>query len=126
MMTPDPKDDSELEPSVREHGVWGTQSEAVGGFGESYSGQVAHGEEGSLPSTADDAALEEALRKSLAHAHIDAADLRVVVENAHATLYGSVRHSFEQSQLEARARAVPGLREVTSRLSVLAPDPTKL
>lgn len=122
-MAVDKKDKSDLEPSVREHGVWSTGSEAVGGFGEDYSQQVAHGAEPELPPTAEDAALAEALRKSLAHAHVDAADLRVVVENAHATLYGSVRHAFEPAQLEARARAVPGIRDVTIRLSVLSEDP---
>jgi osmotically-inducible protein OsmY len=122
-MSKDPKADSELEPSVAEHGVWGTDSEAVGGFGESYSGQVAHGGPSEPAMTPEDSALTDALRKSLGHAHVDAADLRVVVEQGHATLYGSVRHSYEQSELETRARSVPGIREVTSHLTVLNEDP---
>ena len=38
-----------LSPSTREHGVWGTKSDAVGGFGESYQAQVASGAEPNPP-----------------------------------------------------------------------------
>jgi len=110
-----------VEPSTGEHGVWGYTNGAVGGFGESYDAQVAHGEESDEPSPhgAEDEALEHAVRKSLAQAHVDAADLRVEVREARVTLYGTVRQDSERAQLEARARAVPGVISVTSRLGVL-------
>jgi osmotically-inducible protein OsmY len=111
-----------LEPSVGEHGVWGTKSEAVGGFGESYEAQVAHGSEphhDSAEEAPEDAALGREVRKTLARAHVDAADLRVAVRGDHVTLLGSVRQALEKAQIEARARAVPGVRQVTNRLSVL-------
>jgi hypothetical protein len=108
-----------LEPTTREHGEWGYTDQAVSGFGEDYDAQVAHGSESELPSASpEDDALAGAVRKNLAHAHIDAADLRIQVSAARVTLYGSVRHDFEKSQLEARARAVPGVVSVVSRLSV--------
>jgi osmotically-inducible protein OsmY len=112
-----------LEPSTREHGVWGTKSDAVGGFGESYDAQVAHGSEPNLPDMAEeapeDAPLGREVRKTLARAHIDAADLRVSVRGNHVTLLGSVREPLEKAQIEARARAIPGVAEVTNRLTVL-------
>ena len=113
-----------LEPSVREHGVWGTQSVAVGGFGESYAAQVAHGFEPDLPVDAEeapeDAPLGREVRKTLARAHIDAAELRVAVRGHHVTLLGCVREPLEKAQIEARARAIPGVREVTNQLTVLS------
>jgi len=116
--------DPALTPSTREHGVWGTKSDAVGGFGESYAAQVARG---SAPNLADDAeeAPEDAplgreVRKTLARAHVDAADLRVAVRGHQVTLLGSVRNSLEKAQIEARARAIPGVAEVANRLSVLS------
>ena len=112
-----------LEPSTREHGVWGTKSAAVGGFGESYQAQVARGAEPSLPDDAEEAAedapLGREVRKTLGRAHIDAADLRVAVRAGHVTLLGSVREALERAQIEARARAIPGVSGVTNRLSVL-------
>jgi len=112
-----------LEPSTREHGVWGTKSEAVGGFGENYDAQVAHGSEPELPEDAEeapeDAPLGREVRKTLARAHIDAADLRVAVRGNHVTLLGSVREPLEKAQIEARARAIPGVAEVTNHLTVL-------
>jgi osmotically-inducible protein OsmY len=111
-----------LEPSTREHGVWGTKSDAVGGFGESYQAQVARGAEPSLPDDAEeapeDAPLGREVRKTLGRAHIDAADLRVAVRAGHVTLLGSVRDPLEKAQIEARARAVPGVAGVTNRLTV--------
>jgi osmotically-inducible protein OsmY len=113
-----------LQPSTREHGVWGTKSDPVGGFGESYEAQVAHGAEPDLPVEAEeapeDAPLGREVRKTLARAHIDAADLRVAVRGNHVTLLGSVREPLEKAQIEARARAIPGVAEVTNRLSVLS------
>ena len=114
-----------LEPSTREHGVWGTKSDAVGGFGESYDAQVAHGSQPGLTNEAEEEAPEDAplgreVRKTLARAHIDAADLRVAVRGNHVTLLGSVREPLEKAQIEARARAIPGVAEVTNRLSVLS------
>jgi len=109
-----------IEPSTGEHGVWGYTKGAVGGFGENYDAQAAHGEtsdEGG-PKTADDIALEDAVRKSLAHAHIDAADLRVEVNGGEGRLYGTVRQQLEKSELEARARAVPGVVAVKSWVSL--------
>src|SRR6478735_8779893 len=50
-----PIHEGDLVPSTREHGVWGTKSDAVGGFGESYSAQVAHGSEPNLPNDAEEA-----------------------------------------------------------------------
>ena len=90
-----------LEPSTREHGVWGTKSEAVGGFGASYEAQVARGAEPSLPDEAEeapeDAPLGREVRKTLGRAHIDAADLRVAVRAGHVTLLGSVREPLEKA-----------------------------
>ncbi|HKO49569.1 MAG TPA: BON domain-containing protein [Polyangiaceae bacterium] len=117
------RDSVPLESSVREHGVWGTKSDAVGGFGESYDAQVAHGTEPRLDDRAEeapeDAALGREVRKTLARAHIDAADLRVAVRGDHVTLLGSVREALEKAQIEARARAIPGVAQVINRLSVL-------
>ena len=120
-------EDAPIEPSTREHGVWGTKSEALGGFGESYDAQVAHGTEPNLRDDAEeapeDAQLGREVRKTLARAHIDAADLRVAVRGDHVTLLGSVRESLEKAQIEARARAIPGVAQVTNRLRVLSePD----
>src|SRR6478735_11859651 len=120
-------EDAPIEPSTREHGVWGTKSEAVGGFGESYDAQVAHGTEPNLRDDAEeapeDAQLGREVRKTLARAHIDAADLRVAVRGDHVTLLGSVRESLEKAQIEARARAIPGVAQVTNHLRVLSePD----
>jgi len=116
--------DGELVPSTREHGVWGTKSDAVGGFGESYAAQVADGSEPNLPHEAEeapeDAPLGREVRKTLGRAHVDAADLRVAVRGGHVTLLGSVRNSLERAQIEARARAVPGVADVTNHLSVLS------
>jgi len=115
--------DEPLEPSTHEHGVWGTKSEAVGGFGENYDAQVASGSEPNLPEEAEeapeDAPLGREVRKTLARAHVDAADLRVAVRGDHVTLLGSVREPLEKAQIEARARAIPGVGTVTNRLSVL-------
>lgn len=115
---------TELMPSTREHGVWGTKSDAVGGFGEGYSAQVAHGSEPNLAEYAEeapeDAPLGREVRKTLARAHVDAADLRVAVRGGHVTLLGSVRNPLERAQIEARARAVPGVSDVTNRLDVLS------
>jgi len=112
------------EPSTREHGVWGTKSDAVGGFGESYEAQVARGDEPGLHDDAEeapeDAPLGREVRKTLARAHIDAADLRVAVRGNHVTLLGSVREPLEKAQIEARARAIPGVADVTNQLSVLS------
>jgi osmotically-inducible protein OsmY len=132
-MTTGPKTElsgAPLEPSTREHGVWGTKSEAVGGFGESYEAQVARGSEPNLSDdleeAPEDAPLGREVRKTLARAHIDAADLRVAVRGNHVTLLGSVRESLEKAQIEARARAIPGVAEVTNRLSVLSEgDPSR-
>ncbi len=123
MSTEKPRPDAPLEPATREHGVFGYDQNPVGGFGEDYSHQVAHGSEpdaaADLPPNAADQQLEKAVRVALAQAHIDAADLRVEVENAQVTLYGTVRRPSEKSDLEARARAVPGVVAVTSRLTEL-------
>ena len=116
---PQPSASSELEPSVREHGVWGTKSDPVGSFGESYDAQVAHGAEPGLPSAPEDLALAQAVRKALAHAHIDAADVRVTVQNAQVTLSGSVHSAAQRSELDARARSVPGVSQVACQLAVL-------
>ncbi len=113
-----------LEPSTREHGVWGTKTDAVGGFGESYDAQIAHGSEPGLPDEAEeapeDATLGREVRKTLARAHVDAADLRVAVRGDNVTLIGSVREPLEKAQIEARARAIPGVADVTNRLTVLS------
>lgn len=115
--------DGGLTPSTHEHGVWGTKSDAVGGFGESYAAQVARGSEPNLAEHAEeapeDAPLGREVRKTLARAHVDAADLRVAVRAGHVMLLGSVRNPLEKAQIEARARAIPGVSEVTNRLSVL-------
>jgi len=112
-----PKSTPQVEPSTGEHGVWGYEERAVGGFGESYDSQVARGEQSDEPSADPaDEALEQAVRKKLAHAHIDAADLRVVVRSRAVLLLGSVHDQAEKEQLEARARAVPGVASVQSRL----------
>ncbi|MEO6600882.1 MAG: BON domain-containing protein [Polyangiaceae bacterium] len=114
-----------IEPAAGEHGVWGYTEGAVGGFGDSYDAQVAHGEQNNEPIalTAEDAALAHAVRKSLAEAHIDPADLRAEVSAGRVTLYGSVHREFEKAGLEARVRAVPGVVSVESRLGVSEPAP---
>jgi hypothetical protein len=123
-------------PSVHEHGVDGYTESAVGGFGEGYDSQVAHGGASDSPgapsrseSLAHDAptenshnALEQAVLKVLARAHIDAAVLRVHAVGSEVRLSGTVRHLFEQAELEARARTVPGVSSVVSELTVLRAD----
>jgi len=125
-----------VEPGAREHGLDGYTDEAVGGFGAGYAGQVAHGGASDSPGALSDSeldahagasggapgALEQAVRKTLARAHIDAADLRVEVVGAEVRLRGTVRHLSEKTELEARARAVPGVGSVVSELSVLRGD----
>ncbi|HEY0465683.1 MAG TPA: BON domain-containing protein [Polyangiaceae bacterium] len=114
--------DAPLQPSTREHGVWGTKSEAVGGFGESYAAQAANGAEPELQDETaeapEDAPLGREVRKTLARAHVDAADLRVAVHGDHVTLLGTVRGHLEKAQIEARARAIPGVARVTNQLVV--------
>jgi BON domain len=117
-------------PAVREHGVWSTSSDAVGGFGESYDAQVAHGSESELPVPAlggapGDAQLAHEVQKTLARAHVDAADLRVVVHGDQVSLFGTVREMLEKLQIEARARAVPGVISVTSHLKVQSDGPER-
>lgn len=125
--------DSSPEPSAHEHGVDGYTDGVVGGFGEGYAAQVAHGGEGESPGTpsrsesdaneprveVSPSALEQAVRKNLARAHIDAADLRVEAVGSEVRLRGTVRHLFERAELEARARAVPGVSSIVSELTVL-------
>lgn len=131
MANPTHNDDvaESLEPSTKEHGVWGTKSDAVGGFGENYRAQVAPGNEPALTENEaaiaddaeeapEDAPLGREVRKTLARAHIDAADLRVAVRAGHVTLLGTVREPLEKAQIEARARAIPGVAGVTNRLTV--------
>jgi BON domain len=117
-------------PAVGEHGVWSTSSDPVGGFGENYDAQVAHGAESELPVPApggapDDAQLAHEVQKTLARAHVDAADLRVVVHGDQVSLYGTVREMLEKLQIEARARAVPGVISVTSHLKVQRDGPQR-
>jgi len=113
-------------PAVGEHGVSGTTSDAVGGFGESYDAQVAHGS-GAVPRQAEaesalaDQRLERALRKTLGRAHADAKDLRIEVQEGRVTLRGSVRLPLEKLQIEARVRALPGVLLVTNDLQVTDP-----
>jgi osmotically-inducible protein OsmY len=118
------------DPSVREHGVDGYTDAAVGGFGENYGSQVAHGAESqALGSPSDSeldanpetgqASLEEAVRRTLARAHVDAADLRIEVLGTEVRLHGTVRHVSQKADLEARARAVPGVSSVVSELTAL-------
>jgi hypothetical protein len=113
---------SRFEGSSREHGVSGYTDAAVGGFGEPYEQQAARGRESEPDhdSHADpnDVALSRSLQKALGRAHIDAADLRIDVRAGDVTLYGTVRRSYEKSELESRARAVPGVRAVSSRLTI--------
>jgi len=120
---------TQLESSTKEHGVWGTKSAPVGGFGESYQAQVAAGNEPGLPEPGlpedaeeapEDAPLGREVRKTLSRAHIDAADLRVAVRAGHVTLLGTVREPLEKAQIEARARGIPGVASVTNRLSVVS------
>lgn len=115
-----------IEPTTGEHGVWGYTKGAVGGFGSDYDAQTAHGDQDNEPQeqTAEDLALGHAVRKSLALAHVDAADLRAEVSGGRVTLYGSVRQEFEKAGLEARARAVPGVVSVKSRLGVTERAPS--
>lgn len=111
-----------FDSSSREHGVSGYTDAPVGGFGEPYEQQAARGRESEpdhdLPADPNDVALSRSLQKALGRAHIDAADLRIDVHAGAITLYGTVRRSFERSELESRARAVPGVRTVTSRLTI--------
>ncbi len=122
-------------PSVHEHGVDGYTDGAVGGFGESYELQVAHGGAGDSPGTPSDSeldsrespavgssALAQAVQKALARAHIDAADLRVDAVGSEVRLRGTVRHLSDKVDLEARARGVPGVGSLVSELSVLRAD----
>ena len=123
-----------IEPAMKEHGVWGTTSQAVGGFGESYDDQVAHGSENELPvpdaepapdggaaSGLDDERLERELRKTLERAHSDASELQIAVHHRRVILHGSVAEALEKLQIESRARAVPGVLSVTSHLKVKNP-----
>jgi osmotically-inducible protein OsmY len=116
-----------LEPARREHGVSGYTSSAVGGFGEDYSHQVAQGRDSEpdndLGSDENDVPLRRAVQKALAHAHTDAADLRVEVSAARVTLFGTVQRTSEKSRLETLARAVPGVVALTSRLTALRGEP---
>jgi hypothetical protein len=105
-----------IQPSAGEHGVWGYTSDAVGGFGEGYDAQVAHGDENEEPTQADDEALRTKVQKSLGQAHVDSADLKVEVRAGHVTLIGTVRNDVERLQLEGGARGVPGVVSVQSRL----------
>ena len=126
------KNAERLPPSVREHGTEGTTEDAVGGFGEGYSAQVAHGGESNEPSSPshseraqnapaeEDASLAHAVQKSIARAHIDSADLAVSVHDSVVRLRGTVRHLYEKSELEARARAVAGVDSLISEVTVLA------
>jgi BON domain len=120
------------EPSVHEHGVHGYTDGAVGGFGDGYELQVAHGSAGDSPGAPSDSeldaregppagsgALAQAVQKALARAHIDAADLRVDVVGSEVRLRGTVRHLSDKVELESRARAVPGVGSVVSEFSVL-------
>ena len=121
-------------PSVGEHGVNGYTDSAVGGFGGSYAGQVAHGADSAAPGAPSDSELDSnqmpssaemlqhAVLKALARAHIDAADLRVETKGSEVRLRGTVRHLFEKSELESRARGVPGVTSVVSELTVLRGD----
>jgi hypothetical protein len=121
-------------PSAGEHGVNGYTNSPVGGFGESYAAQVAHGGESESPGTPSDSeldaeaqpstgeALGHAVLKSLGRAHIDAADLRVEATGTQVRLHGTVRQSSEKTELEARARAVPGVSSVVNELKVLRGD----
>jgi BON domain len=113
-----------IEPTTGEHGVSGYTNGAVGGFGDNYDAQIAHGDQNNEPEalTAEDIALAHAVRTSLAQAHVDAADLRAEVSAGRVTLYGTVHREFEKAGLEARARAVPGVVSVKSRLGVLEPE----
>jgi hypothetical protein len=113
-----------IEPTTGEHGVWGYTHAAVGGFGEDYDAQVAHGDQNNEPEeqTTEDVALLRAVRAGLAQAHVDAADLRVEVRAGRVTLYGSVKRELEKAGLEARARSVPGVVSVKSRIGVLEPE----
>ena len=112
-----------LPATAKEHGVWGTTAAAVGGFGEDYDAQIAHGTEPDLPTVGPaDGPLEREVRKTLGRAHVDAADLRVAVRGDHVTLYGTVRKSLEKAQIEARTRSVPGVASITSHLHVQDPD----
>jgi len=71
-----------------------------------------------LPADPNDVALSRSLQKALGRAHIDAADLRIDVHAGDVTLYGTVRRSFEKSELESRAKGVPGVRSLSSRLTI--------
>ncbi len=117
---------------MREHGTEGFTDDAVGGFGEDYAAQVAHGGESDEPgvpghsehaqnaSSEEDTALELAVQKSIGRAHIDAAELTVHVHGSVVRLRGTVRHLYEKAELEARARAVSGINSLISEVSVIA------
>jgi len=131
---PAPSKDPPAVPTVHEHGLAGYTDEAVGAFGVGYEAQVAHGantdspadrSESELDSASGDSnpePLAERVRKALARAHIDAADLRVAVTGSEVRLSGTVRHLFEKAELEARARTVPGVQSLVSELHVLRAD----
>lgn len=126
-------EDPAATPAVHEHGLAGYTDEAVGAFGVGYEAQVAHGANTDSPGERSESELDSAtasspeplaerVRKSLARAHIDAADLRVAVVGSEVRLTGTVRHLFEKAELEARARTVPGVRAVVSELRVQRAD----
>ncbi len=120
------RDSLPLVPSTHEHGVFGYDQNAVGGFGADYSHQVAEGSEPEaahdLPASEADQALIKAVQKALGQAHVDASELRVEVDAAQVTLFGVVRDTSEKADLEARARAVPGVESVTSRITARNPS----
>lgn len=113
---------SPFDVTSREHGVSGYTDAAVGGFGENYALQAARSRESEPDhgpaADPNDVALSRSVQKALARAHIDAADLRLDVHAGNVTLYGTVRRSFEKTELETKARAVPGVRTLTSRLTI--------
>jgi hypothetical protein len=121
------RDTLPLIPSTHEHGVFGYDQNAVGGFGADYSHQVAAGSEPEaahdLPASEADQALTKAVQKALGRAHVDASELRVEVDAAKVILFGVVKDAREKSDLEARARAVPGVESVTSRITARDPSP---
>jgi len=131
-MQSSPKSAEIARASAREHGLDGYTDEAVGGFGESYAAQVAHGGEGDEPGipshsehatnapSEEDRELALAVQKSLGRAHIDAADMTVDVHGSVVRLRGTVHHLYEKTELEARARAVAGVDSVVSELSVIS------
>ena len=70
-----------------------------------------------------DREVEAAIIKGIvANPEVFAAQLRVAARNGAVTLHGSVKNKDARATAEKITRAVPGVRSVTNRLTIRAPE----